>query len=216
MQQGLLQGVEGGELALVEGFEALGFWVEHIELWAAADRAIVNALTDSGLGDLDDSADQRARGVVLAAVAPGVAHVLDLGFVQVGKLMFFGLRAEAQFIDVVDDLAQVVAAVDLVFDLAEDFADLVFERVGAVGFLLEPVQVGEQLAVDEIAQVVAGERGIVVELAVLVFGRCPAFPAVGRVEDEGVFLPSSPATIALSCSRPSRNFRNKSQEVCSV
>ena len=51
--------------------------------------------------------------------------------------MFLLLRAEAQLIDVVDDLAQVVAALDLVFDLAEDFADLVFDRVGAGGLLLE-------------------------------------------------------------------------------
>jgi hypothetical protein len=32
VQQGLLQGVEGGELALVEGFEALGFFVKDVEL----------------------------------------------------------------------------------------------------------------------------------------------------------------------------------------
>ena len=83
------------------------------------------------------------------------------------EFVFFGLRAEAQLVDVVDDLAQVVAAVDLVFDLAEDFADLVFERVGAVGFLLEAVQIGKQLAVDEVAQIIAGERGVVINLACL-------------------------------------------------
>jgi hypothetical protein len=31
MQQRLLQFVQGGELALVEGFEALGFFVEGVE-----------------------------------------------------------------------------------------------------------------------------------------------------------------------------------------
>ena len=31
MQQGLLQFVEGGELALVEGFEALGFLLKEIK-----------------------------------------------------------------------------------------------------------------------------------------------------------------------------------------
>ena len=99
-----------------------------------------------GLHDLDDGADERARGVVLAAVAPGVAHVLDLGFVEVRQLVLLGLRAEAQLVDVVDDLAQVVAALDLVFDLAEDFADLVFDGVRPAGLLLEAVQVGEELA----------------------------------------------------------------------
>ncbi len=88
-----------------------------------------------GLDDLHDGANERARGVILAAVAPGVAHVPDLGFVEVGEFVLLGLRAEAQLVDVVDDLAQVVAALDLVLDLAEDFANLVFEGVGAGGAL---------------------------------------------------------------------------------
>ena len=35
--------------------------------------AVVDALADAGLDDLDDGADERARGVVFAAVASGVA-----------------------------------------------------------------------------------------------------------------------------------------------
>jgi uncharacterized protein with PhoU and TrkA domain len=52
--------------------------------------------------------------------------------------VLLGLRAEAQFVDVVDDLAQVVAAVDLVLDLAEDLADLVFDGVRPAGRCLKP------------------------------------------------------------------------------
>jgi hypothetical protein len=37
------------------------------------------------------------------------------------------LGGEAEFVDVVDDLAWVLAALDAVFDLAEDFADFVFD-----------------------------------------------------------------------------------------
>jgi len=59
------------------------------------------------------------------------------------QLVLFGLRAEAQFVDMVDDLAQVVAALDFVFDFAEDFADFVFDGVGAAGLLLEAVEVGK-------------------------------------------------------------------------
>jgi hypothetical protein len=151
-----------------------------------AAGAVVDALADLRFHHLDHGADQRARGVVLAAVAPGVAHVLDLGFVEVRELVLLGLRAEAQFVDVVDDLAQVVAALDLVLDLAEDLADLVFDGVRPAGLLLEAVQVGKQLAVDEVAQVVAGQRLVVVELAVFTFGRGPAFPAVVFVQDEAV------------------------------
>jgi RimJ/RimL family protein N-acetyltransferase len=67
--------------------------------------------------------------------------------------VFLGLRAEAQLVDVVDDLAQVVAAADLVADLAEVLADLVLDRVRAAGLLLEAVQVREELLVQEVAQV---------------------------------------------------------------
>ena len=88
--------------------------------------------------------------------------------------MLLGLRAEAQFVDVVDDLAQGVAALNLVLDLAEYLADLVFDGVRAGGLLLEAVQVGEQLAIDKLAQVVAGQCLVVVELAVTVLGRGPA------------------------------------------
>jgi len=121
-----------------------------------AAGAVVDALADLGLDHLHHGADERARGVVLAAVAAGVAHVLDLGFVQVRQLVFLVLRAEAQLVDVVDNLAQVVAAADVVLDFAEDFADLVFDGVRPAGLVLEAAQVGEQLLVDEVVQVVTG------------------------------------------------------------
>ena len=70
--------------------------------------------------------------------------------------MLLSLRAEAQFVDVIDDFAQIVAAGDFVFDLAEDFADLVFDVVRSLGLLLEGVQAGEELSVDELVEVVAG------------------------------------------------------------
>ena len=73
------------------------------------------------------------------------------------------------------------------FDLAEDFADLVFDGIRPGGLSLEAVQVREELAVDALDQVVAGEGAVVVELAVLVLWRGPRFPAVRRTEDMGVF-----------------------------
>ena len=170
-----------------------------------------------GLHHLDDCADERARGVILAAVAAGVAHVLDLGFVEVRQFVLLGLRAETQFVDMVDDLAQVVAALNLVLDLAEDFADLVFDGVRPGGLLLEAVEIGEELLIDEIAKIVAGQSGVVIELAVLTLGCGPGFPAIGFVEDVGVFL-----ALKFGFSRrgpassPSRYFRNSSQDVCSV
>ncbi|QDU20659.1 hypothetical protein ETAA1_26160 [Urbifossiella limnaea] len=152
------------------------------------DRPVVDALADLRLHDPHDGADERARRVVLAAVPPGVAHVLDLGFVQVAQLVLLGLRPEPQLVDVVDDVAEVVPALDLVFDLAEDLADLVLDGVRPARLLLEVVQVREQLLVHEVPQVVAAERLVVVDLPALVLRRGPTLPAVRLVEDEGVLL----------------------------
>jgi hypothetical protein len=103
--------------------------------------------------------------------------------------VLLGLRAEAQLIDLLNDIAQVVAALNPVVNLAEDFADLVFNRVRPAGLLLEALQVGKQLPIDEIAQVIAGQGSIVVKLAILALGRRPAFPAIGPVKDKAVLLP---------------------------
>ena len=61
---------------------------------------------------------------------------------EITTLVFFGLRTEAQFVDVVDDVAQRVAAANLVLDLAENLANLVFDGVRTAGALLETLQVG--------------------------------------------------------------------------
>ena len=102
--------------------------------------------------------------------------------------MLLGLGLEAEFVDVVDDFAEIVAALDAVLYLTEDFADLVFDGVRAGGLGLEAVQVGEELPVDELDEVVAGLRGVVIDLAVLGLGGGPRLPAVGGVENVGVFL----------------------------
>jgi hypothetical protein len=63
--------------------------------------------------------------------------------------------------------------------------------------LRETVQVGEKLPIHEVAQVVAGHGFVVVEFAVLPLGCSPAFPAIGFVEDEGVFVPLEPGLHSL-------------------
>ncbi|MGB2652145.1 MAG: hypothetical protein WBW58_01740 [Candidatus Acidiferrum sp.] len=77
--------------------------------------------------------------------------------------MLFGLRTETKLVNLIDDFAEVVAGLNLVFDFAEDFADFVFDSVGAGSALLEAVEVGEKLEVDEVAEVVAGEGSVVVD-----------------------------------------------------
>ena len=72
------------------------------------------------------------------------------------KFVLLVLRAKAQFINVVDYFAQVVAALNFVFDLPENLPYFVFDGVWPTGPLLEAVQIRKQLAVYKVAQVIAG------------------------------------------------------------
>ena len=116
----------------------------------------------------------------------------------------------------VDDLAEVIAAGDLVLDFSENLPDFVFDGVGAAGFLGEAVQVGKELQVDEVVEVVAGLGGVVIELAVLAFGGGPALPAVGLIEDEGVFLAFQRGFVGFVLFEAVEIFQERSQEACSV
>jgi hypothetical protein len=94
------------------------------------------------------------------------------------QFVLLGLRPEPEFVDVVDDLAQVVAALNPVLDLPEDLPNLVFDGVRAGGPLLESVQVGEEFQVDEVAEVVARPGLVVIDLAVFGFRSRPSLSAI--------------------------------------
>ena len=193
-QRLLLLSVEGLFLKRLEFLGGQAFFLFHVvERLAQEPRrpasVVANALTDFWLDHLDHRSDERSASVVLAAVATRVAHVLDFGFVQVRKLMLLVLGTELQLVDMVDDLPQVVARLNLVLDFAENFTDLVFDRIGARRLLFEAVQVGNQFVVDEVPEVITGLRPVVVDLAIFVFGRSPHIPAVLLLEDVLVFFP---------------------------
>ena len=52
-------------------------------------------------------------GVILAAVAVGVAHALVFVFVELGELVLFVLGAETQFVDQFEGVAQGVETAEL-------------------------------------------------------------------------------------------------------
>jgi hypothetical protein len=109
----------------------------------------------------------------------------------------------------VDDLTQVITAADLVLQLAEDLADLVFNRVRTAGLLFDAVQVWEQLPVDEITQVVTSHRAVVVDLAVLALRCGPFIPAIAPVEDIAVFPAIQPRLGRLVLLQPVQVFQEQ-------
>ena len=187
VESALLQGaILGGGALGVLGAEVIEGFAEEA---SRADSGIADRLPELRRSDSNDGANERAWSVILAAVTSRVAHVFDLGLVEMREFVLLGLGGKAEFVDVVDDLPKVVAALDAVLYLSEDFADFVFDGVRLVARLgLEAVEVGKKLLVDEVEKVIAAERGVVVNLAVFAFRRSPRFPAVGLVEDVGIAL----------------------------
>ena len=76
--------------------------------------------------------------------------------------MLFGLGAKTKLINVVDDVPKIIAAVYPVLDLAEYLANLVFNGIRTIGFLLETVQVGKEPKIDKLSKIVTGQRGVVI------------------------------------------------------
>jgi hypothetical protein len=115
------------------------------------------------------------------------------------QLVLFLLRAEAELIDQFQRVAKRIARPKLVFDLGEDFADLVFDRVRALSAGAEALQIGKQLLVDILDKVVAGQRLVVIERTVLLLWRGPNRPAVLRIDDRLIFFSSelSPLLVGL-------------------
>src|ERR1700686_5418455 len=94
------------------------------------------------------------------------------------ELVLLLLRAEAQFIDVLDNLAQVVTALNLVFDLAENLSHLVLDRVRSARSLLEAMEVRKEFHINEVSEVIANHPVVVIQLAVGSLRRSPAFPSI--------------------------------------
>ena len=147
-------------------------------------------LADLRVDDLDHGADQRARGVVLAAVPARVAHAPDAALVELGQFVALGLGIEGEPVDDFQHVAQDVAGAKLVAELGEDLANLVVDRARAVGGLPKRGEVGEQLAVDEADQVIADKGFVVVEPAFGRPGRRPVAPSEIGVDEGRVAFPA--------------------------
>ena len=140
----LLLAKEGSFLKRLAGLRRVGLRQQVFEGLAEEARraagAIIDALADLRVDHLDHGADQRPRRVVFAAVAAGIAHAPDLVLVERGQFVLFLLRAEAELVDQFQRIAQRIAAVEPVFDLAENLADLVFDGVGVIGARSNPIR----------------------------------------------------------------------------
>ena len=144
---------------------------------AGAGSRVHYHLAETGVDLIDHELRHRARGVELAGVASGL-QVLQQLFVEVVEQMPLALAVEVDAVELVDHLAQQVAALHVVVGILEHAAHHVAARV-ALGVARQLLERHEQLGVDEVEQVVAGDA--------LGVGR-PVAPAHAGRDRAGVFV----------------------------
>ena len=140
---------------------------------------------------LHHEAHHRARGIELASITCGIAHLAQHRLIQVRQRVGFFAAAKVDAVDLVDDVAQQVAADHAVLDALEDVGHHL--TLAALGTLpCQTTQVGEQafatgavgahrhILADEGQQFVTGD-------AVRACG--PVAPAVRRFDD-GLVAPA--------------------------
>ena len=138
----LLLAVEGALLqclAVRRAFYLLLHVVERLaEETCRTTGWIHHRLADVWVHHLHDGTDKRARSVIFAAVASGVAHALNLALVEHCHLMLVVSRLEVERVYLVYYLTKVVAALNLVAQLGENLANLIFQRTYFRRRVLEP------------------------------------------------------------------------------
>jgi hypothetical protein len=150
---------------------------------ARAGGRVEHGFAEARIGDGDHEADDGARRVELAGIACGIAHLAEHGFVECTERVQLVAGGEVDAVELVDDVAQQVAADHAVLHALEDGRNHI-PTVVAVG-TGERAQIAEQtrtliavgsggfLVVDE------GEEFVTCD-AVRLGG--PVAPAIGRFE----------------------------------
>ena len=87
--------------------------------------------------------------------------------------MFFHIGPEAKLINPVNNLSQIITALNTVFQLTENLPDLVLDSSRALSRTLESFQIGKQLSIYKLFKIISRQRIIVVNLAVGSFWSCP-------------------------------------------
>jgi hypothetical protein len=171
-------------LPVGDGLDLLAEVFERLDNHTAgATRRIEHRLTEARINDLHHEANDRARRVYLAGIARRIAHLAEHGFVERAKRVKLAAGSEMDAGDLVDDVAQQVAADHAILHAAKHGGDHIPAIVAVVAG--EPAQVAEQpralraigprrlFVVDESEQFIAGDALRI---------RRPIPPAVRRFE----------------------------------
>lgn len=132
---------------------------------SGAARAIIDGFAQRGGQNTNHHLDKRAGRVVLAAIAPGIAHGLQALLIKHGKLVPRGFRLEDQWLNEVDDLTDKVAIGEGARQFREDGPHPIGGRVNRRG-VPQGTQSGEKLGLDEKKQRIALQHPLRVQRAI--------------------------------------------------
>ena len=126
---------------------------------------IVDSFAQGGFDDMDHGSNQWPWSVVLATIATSIAHVLDLGLVEMGEFVLLLLRLEMQFINQFQGIPQGIAALKFVLYLPKNLSNLVFDGIWGGSTMFESTQVREKLSIHILDQIITGQGCIVIKAA---------------------------------------------------
>ena len=134
---------------------------------------VVHGLPHGGPDNLNHGPDEGSGRIILSPVPPGIAHVLDLGLVQMGQLVFLPPGPEPEPIHQFQGVAQGIPALELALYLVKNLADLVLDGVGRGCPLFEALEVRKQLVVHKLDQIIPGHGRVIVDTPIRLFGGGP-------------------------------------------
>ncbi|MPM88490.1 hypothetical protein SDC9_135594 [bioreactor metagenome] len=143
-----------------------------------AAGTVINGLADFRRDHFNHRANQWTRGIILAAIASGIAHAMNPALVQMGHFVLFFTGLKVKCIDLIQDIPQRITAAELTLQFPENFPDLVLDGVERNTILFESLEIREKATTHKINQVVAGLKTVFVNGSIFIFGNGPSGPAV--------------------------------------
>ncbi len=107
-------------------------------------------------------------------------------FENIKQVTFFSISPETKFINPVNYFPQIIAALDAIFQLAEDFAYFVLDGGQAFDRSLKGFEVGKKLPVDKFFKIFTSRGIVMVYFSIGFFWGSPGFPTLVWGKERGI------------------------------
>jgi len=160
--------------------------VRFAEESSGTASTIIHTFSNLGIYDLDDGADKRTGRVVFTSVATGIAHLVQPALVQIGHLVLLLAGLELQAVYLLNDVPHTIPAYQFIAEFGEDETDFDLDG-GVIRLSLSQVlQIREELAIDELYEVISHQGVMDVVFPGSGSRHCPGIPPVLFIQDWGI------------------------------